>query len=359
MENLYIRSAQGDYSVHFEESFSAVVQSLLAAPPSVLVADARVVELYQEHLAPLLLAVPHLLLEATEENKSLQGSQKCVEFFQAQGCNRNSTSLAIGGGIIQDICSFSSHIFHRGMAWSFLPTTLLSMGDSCIGAKCCINLGAFKNQLGVFQSPLRVTICPGFLDTLEDRDIASGYGEILKLMLTGSAAHFDRLVKTVAAGGFRNSKLSSLVREALDIKRAVIEVDEYDRGIRQTLNYGHTFGHALEAATAHAVPHGLAVAWGIDVVNHIAEQRGLLQAQHRSLISDFIREHFPSISLPPLKATELLEAVKRDKKATAGDITLAILREPGRLDRIKIPIDERLQADLQDYLNNHNVFGNY
>ena len=111
--------------------------------------------------------------------------------------------------------------------------------------------------------------------------------------------------------------------------------------------------------TKHAVPHGLAVVWGIDVVNHIAERRGLLLPQHRRVISDFIRQHFFDTSLPPLQAPDLLEGVRRDKKAAAGDITLAILREPGRLERIKISIDARLQTDLQDYLNGHNVFSKY
>lgn len=356
MESLLVRSAQGDYQVHFRDSLSLVVQALLKEPPKVLVADARVVDLYREQLSPLLSAVPHLLLEATEENKTLAGVECCVRFLQSQGCNRTSTLLAIGGGIIQDICSFSAHIYYRGIRWSFLPTTLLSMCDSCIGAKCSINLGAFKNQLGAFQSPSSITICTDFLDTLADREIASGYGEMLKLMLTSSEASFDRMSSAVTQGGMRNPNLPALLREALNIKRKIIEADEYDLGLRQTLNYGHTFGHALEAVTEHAVPHGLAVAWGMDLVNHIAERRGLLAPRHRRVITDFIQKHLPGIEFRPLRADELLDGVKRDKKASVGTVTLAVLREPGRLERMPTPMDDRLRADLEDYLDHQDVF---
>ncbi len=356
MESLLVRSAQGDYQVHFQDSLSLMVKSHLKSPPSALMIDARVMELYGQQLSPLLAAVPHLVMEATEENKTLIGVERCVGFLQSQGCNRRSTLLAVGGGIIQDICSLSAHIYYRGIKWSFLPTTLLSMSDSCIGAKCGVNHGSFKNQLGAFHSPSSVTICTAFLDTLDEREMASGYGEILKLMLTSSQNRFEKMSIAVTQGGFRNPELIALIREALDIKREIIEVDEHDLGLRQTLNYGHTFGHALEALTQHAVPHGLAVTWGIDVVNHIAERRGLLAAEHQRAITDFILKNFPKVEMRPLQASELLDAVKRDKKASVGSVTLAMLREPGRLERIPTPLDDQLRADLEDYLDHHDIF---
>ncbi len=355
MESLLVHSAQGDYRVHFQDSLPRVMTSLLETPPSAAVIDSRVAALYHDQLAPLLSAVPCLLLEATEENKTLGGIEQCTSFLQSHACSRKSILLAIGGGIIQDICSLSAHIYHRGIRWNFLPTTLLSMSDSCIGAKCGVNLGAFKNQLGAFHAPGDITICSEFLGTLEDREVASGYGEILKLMLIGGEAPFKDLAEAVTGGGLRNERLLELIRASLDIKRAIIEVDEFDLGLRQILNYGHTFGHALEMVTNHAIPHGLAVAWGIDVVNHIAERRGLLSPDHCRAISGFVREYLAPESTEGLHADALLEGVKRDKKASSGSITLAILREPGRAERVATAIDERLKADLEDYLTHHNV----
>lgn len=356
MELLPVRSAQGDYAVGFPSSLSDAIAPFLVKPPTVAVVDARVAQLHQEPLHTLLDVIPHLLMDAHEDTKTLTGVERCLRFFQAQGCTRGSEVLAIGGGIVQDLCTFSAHIYYRGIRWRFLPTTLLSMSDSCIGAKCGINLGAFKNQLGAFHSPTSVVICTSFLSTLEDRDIASGYGEILKLALTGDTDHFRQLELAVEEGGLRNGHLPSLLRAALDTKRAVIEADEYETGLRQILNYGHTFGHALEAATDHAVPHGLAVAWGMDVINHIAHRRGLLAAPEHHRIRTFIHTHLAIPHPRPIAADALLTAVRRDKKAAQGWVTLAILREPGRLERIPTAIDHQLEEDLQDYLDHHDVF---
>lgn len=353
---LPVRSAQGDYVVHFAPSVEDAVAATLADPPSAIVVDRRVAGLHAAALAPLLAARPTLQLDATEETKTLQGVEQVARFFQDAGMDRKSRVLAIGGGIIQDLVTFTAHGYYRGVAWTFLPTTLLAMSDSCIGAKCGINLGAFKNQLGVFQSPAGVTIAPAFLDTLDERDVASGHGEILKLMLTGSAEAFGRYEAALAEGGLRTTRLADLVRESLDVKRGVIEEDEYETGLRQILNYGHTFGHALEAATDHAVPHGLAVAWGIDVINFLAVRRGWLDPAWAARVRTLIAGHLTCPVPGVLDVEALMKAVRRDKKAAAGSITLAIMAEPGRLTRHTVPLDAALTADLQAYLAEADVF---
>lgn len=350
MEDLLIRSAQGDYAVQFVDRLDQAVAALSAQLPAAIVIDRRVAELHGPALAPLLERVPTLRLEATEANKTLAGVEACLSFCQAHGLHRRSRLLAIGGGIIQDIVAFSAHAYYRGIDWTFLPSTLLAMSDSCIGAKCGLNLGAFKNQLGVFHAPRQVVICPALLDTLDPADVASGYGEILKLMLTGSREHFERLQEAVATGGLRNPSLLALIRASLDVKRGVIEEDEFESGLRQILNYGHTFGHALEAATAHAVPHGLAVAWGIRLVNDLAARRGWLAAADAQLVDRFVADHLIAELPCSVSAEALIEGVKRDKKAAAGAVTLAVLREPGRLERLSVPIDAALQREVEAFL---------
>lgn len=353
MDALVIHSAQGDYAARFLSTLDAAIAAALAAEPAAVVCDRRVAELHREALAPIRDGVPTLLLDATEENKTLQGVEACARFLQRHGLHRRSRVLAIGGGIIQDLVAFSAHTYYRGIEWCFLPTTLLAMSDSCIGAKCGINLGAYKNQLGVFHAPRAVWICPAWLDTLSDADVASGYGEILKLLLTGSREGFERLERAVAAGGLRNEALLGLIRESLEVKRGVIEADEFETGLRQILNYGHTFGHALEAATAHAVPHGLAVAWGLDLVNDLAVRRGWLAADEARRVRDFVARHLPVVLPRPVEAAELLEGVRRDKKAAAGQVTLAVMRAPGKLERLPVAIDAQLERDVAAFLSQH------
>ena len=225
-----------------------------------------------------------------------------------------------------------------------------------IGAKCCINLNTYKNQLGAFHAPARVLLCTEFTDTLREHDVASGYGEILKLMLTGSREHFERLRGSVRAGGLRNADLPRLTGESLEVKKGIIEVDEYEAGLRRTLNYGHTFGHALEGLTEHAVPHGLAVAWGVDLVNYLALRRGLLAEADYRAVHDFVRRHLPFALPRRVAAADLIGYAKRDKKVADGRVNLILAERPGRLHVVPTPFDARLHEQIDEYLTRENVY---
>ena len=274
---LTIRSGQGDYRVDFPADFDALLAQLEGFANAVVLVDENVAAIHEDALAPLLKRLPHFKIRSDEDAKTMAGVQSVLDFFQQQNATKQTVLIAIGGGVVQDIATFAAHIYYRGLRWVYVPTTLLGMCDSCIGAKCGINLNAFKNQIGVFHSPHRVLICLPFLATLADTEIVSGYGEILKLLITGSAEQFELLRASVEEGGLRNAQLSRLIYESLKVKQGVIEKDEYELDLRRILNYGHTFGHALEAITHHGIPHGKAVAWGIDLVNFIAVERGLLR----------------------------------------------------------------------------------
>jgi 3-dehydroquinate synthase len=357
MQSLDIKSGQGDYSVEFLSPVEAVVEKIRQIPRAVLVVDRIVADLYREKLGPVLDNLPTFLLDATEEEKTLDGVARVTTWLQQNNATKTTVPVAIGGGIIQDIVSFSAHVYYRGLRWVYVPTTLLSMSDSCIGAKCCINLNTYKNQLGAFHAPGQVLLCTEFTDTLTDHDVASGYGEILKLMLTGSSEHFQRLVKSVSRGGLRNSDLTSLISDSLSVKKSVIEVDEYETNLRRILNYGHTFGHALEGLTNHEVPHGLAVAWGMDLVNFLALKRGLLSEEDFRAVHEFVRRHLPFRLSRPLQAPELIRYARRDKKVADGQVNLILAEKPGRLHIVKTPFDARLQEQITEYVVEHNVYG--
>ncbi len=170
MESLLIRSGQGDYSVEFHDEIASIVERLVEHRNAVLLVDRKVAALYPQELAPAL-DLPTLLVDATEEEKSLAGATRVLTFLQQNDCVRDTTVVAIGGGITQDIAAFCSRMYYRGIPWVYVPTTLLAMSDSCIGAKCAVNFGEYKNQLGFFYAPFVVHVCPSFLRTLPDQDV--------------------------------------------------------------------------------------------------------------------------------------------------------------------------------------------
>ncbi len=359
MKSLHIKSGQGDYNVDFIDELDNLVQLIQEIPSKVLFIDRNVANLYASPLAQLLNRMPTLLIDATEEEKTLTGVTRTLNFLQEANCVKQSIVVAIGGGIIQDIATFAAHLYYRGVKWVYVPTTLLGMTDSCIGAKCGINFNAFKNQLGVFHSPSRVLIHTKFLDTLSDTDVRSGYGEILKLFLTGSRELFEGLRDSVERFGFRNTELPNLIYQSLSVKKQIIEIDEYEIDLRRILNYGHTFGHSLEAATQHEIPHGLAVAWGVDLANFISYRCGMLSEIDFRSIHDFIARHFSYRVSRKISATELIQGARHDKKVADGKINLILLERAGALKIVPTGFDESLETILTDYLNsNHVVYCN-
>lgn len=193
-------------------------------------------------------------IEAAEKNKTIDTVMSVISRM-----TKPKRVVVIGGGIVQDIGAFVSTIFNRGIEWIYWPTTLLSMADSCIGSKSSLNGNFSKNNIGTFSSPSKVVINTRFLDTLSPRDIVSGKGEILKLCIIGGALDVYE----------RSDSIIDLIRVSLLIKRAVIERDPFDKGIRRALNYGHTIGHGVEYMSDYSVPHGIAVVFGILAVNKV------------------------------------------------------------------------------------------
>jgi 3-dehydroquinate synthase len=352
---LPIASSQGDYVVEpFADiaSLAAAVASLHA--PFVIV-DKRVSSLYDRAFAAFARAPRHVL-GATEAEKTLQGVERALLALQAAGGNKGTTIVAIGGGITQDVATLSAHLWYRGVPYVYVPTTLLAMADSCIGAKCAVNLGAFKNQLGTFAAPQRVLVCERFVDTLAEDDVRSGYGEIVKLAIVDSAAAFAKVRADVTAGGFRGASLSGHVRASLETKRRIIEVDEHEHDVRRILNFGHTFGHALESVTKNAVPHGIAVAWGIDVANFVAWRRGLLPRAVYEEVHAFIAECFAFRAAGSYDGAAILGAMTRDKKAAAGSVALILAHALGDVRVVPTALDAELAADIRDYVRAEDVF---
>ncbi len=354
---LLIHSLQWNYEVQFAPTVTGALVPVLDPSLDVFaICDENVASLYAAQLAPLLDSRPSYIVPATEETKSLAGVAALVDWLMANRAVRSSILVAIGGGCIQDLVSFTAHLYYRGIAWIFLPTTVLSQSDSCIGAKSGINVLPYKNQLGVLHSPRRIMISTEFVGTLPDVEVASGYGEIVKLAVTSSRHFLPLLESALANGGIRNPRLLDLTRASLAAKQEIIEEDEYEADLRRILNYGHSFGHALEAITGHKVPHGLGVLWGIEVINWLGVRWGVTSPRLADRLSVLIRANF-GYTLPVTPTADaLIGMLSRDKKVANGKMHFAVLVDEGSFLMLAKELGDELRDLVTEFLGTDYVF---
>jgi 3-dehydroquinate synthase len=253
-------------------------------------------------------------VEALEDNKVLSTVESVLIAFKNLGMTRDDVLVAVGGGIIQDIATLAASLYMRGVAWSYFPTTLLGMTDSCIGGKSSINAGVVKNLVGNIYPPNEILIDVDFAATLNQIDIHAGLAEAAKITFcSGSeafATYLDLVTRNVS------TEYVDMLYFVLSQKKWFIEIDEFDRAERKLLNFGHTFGHALESATNHGIPHGIAVALGIRAaVTFVASERelGAIEIQ----LDDYMRD----LAICGLDYGSLLRTINWDKfsSAFAGD----------------------------------------
>lgn len=203
-------------------------------------------------------------INSNEGNKNLMTVENIIKFFKEQGVVRDDKILAIGGGFIQDISTLASSLYMRGISWIFIPTTLTAMIDSCIGGKSSLNVGSQKNLIGNFWPPIKIEIDPKFLETLPIEDKIAGLAEASKICFARNAETFTKFIdNTSNLDPQDNAETLNLINLSLLAKKWFIEIDEFDIKERKLLNFGHTFGHALESATNFKINHGVAVAIGM------------------------------------------------------------------------------------------------
>jgi len=349
-ETMTIQSHKGVYRVFFDANLLDNLAPICAGDCHYLV-DSNVARLYQKELGPVLQAERTILIDAVEPSKSLHNIIPIFEQLVAARVRRDHMLVAIGGGIVQDITCFIASTLLRGMRWRFVPTTLLSQADSCIGSKSSINLGDTKNILGTFNPPDEIYIAPRFLGTLDEKEIRSGIGEILKVHAIDSPASFDRVAHAYPQMLKDQAVLLTYIRSALLIKQRYIELDEFDRGVRNIFNYGHSFGHAIEAATHFGIPHGIAVTMGMDMANSIAVRRGLLPASQFARMHPVLRSNYLPFAKTNIPLAELLSALQKDKKNTSTELGLVFpLGEAAEVKRVNLVADAAFTGDCRAFL---------
>ena len=336
-----IQSHAHPYTVEEFADVAAAVDAAREGPEPHFLVDAAVHDLFRAAFAERLPAERLVRVEAAETAKSYGALEPVFLDLLARGLKRSGALVVIGGGVLQDAGCFIASVLARGIRWSLLPTTLLAQADSCIGSKSSINIGPFKNQLGTFYPPHRVLVVPAFLDTLPPDEIRSGLGEVIKLQLLAGEAGFRELLGDLdglaaAPPAARRDLLARWVGRSMDVKQPVIEADEFDRGRRLLLNYGHTFGHAFESVTHYAIPHGIAVVLGMLAATHVSARLGMVPEPHAAELSRLLAAwHRPyAARLAPVAMADLLEALARDKKNAATGLTCILTRGFGRMEKV-------------------------
>lgn len=348
MYSFNIKSIIHNYEVSFIDNFSAVLNEILREG-DVIIIDRNVRDLYSEKLHENVKKTKCIIIDANETQKSYQGLIPIIEKLIEGGFRKNHRLIAIGGGITQDITAFTSSIMYRGVDWVFFPTTLLAQGDSCIGSKTSINFGKFKNQVGGFYPPINIYIDLHFLDTLADKDIKSGLGEMCHYYIVEGKEDFYRYKKDYPIAIDSKKVMAGLISRSLEIKKSYIEIDEFDQKERQVFNYGHSFGHAIESVSNYRVPHGIAVSYGMDMANFISVKLGYLNESVRAEIRELLEMIWDGISIRDISVEEFKIALSKDKKNIGTELRLILNRGYGKIFKDSMRMDSQFSNWLDEY----------
>ena len=371
--------------IYSGQKITDVVGYLKGYPAVFVVADRQVtssaeqvVKAYEAQIPDNLGTLPHpsnlLLLDVSEENKSMSTVLEICKWLMDNDAGRNALLLAIGGGITTDMAGFAASIYKRGIRFAYVPTTFLSQVDAAIGGKTGVNFENYKNILGVIRQPEFTYICPEVLGTLPYRDFLSGTAELLKTFIIDNAGNnYEKAVEVLSeihesidwkqSIALHLAEIEELAASAARIKAGIVEHDEFECGERRKLNLGHTFAHAIESVSMSGhncaesgISHGEAVAMGMIMAAKASERyynlapenslrpeniAGQKDTEGESLSSRLARD-FSRCGLPtecPFPPESLSGAMKKDKKAENGIVHFVLIRAIGDVRIVDLPVE--------------------
>ena len=303
-----------------------------------ILSDDKVFPLYGKTVTASLQAagfntVSHVIKNG-EQSKTLDNVTAFIDCMVQAQVTRTDMVLALGGGVVGDMAGFAAAIYLRGIPYIQVPTTLLAAVDSSVGGKTAVDISAGKNLVGAFHQPVLVYLDTDTLTTLDPSVMRDGFAEVIKYGIILDS----KLFNTVATPGSFDVK--EVIARCIEIKRDVVEADEFDHGMRGLLNFGHTFGHAIEKLSGFSITHGSAVARGMVIAAKVAKVYGF--NDYTDIITKVVKDYGFETGCP-YSAQELFSVILSDKKRSGSDITLVLPKEIGKCTLEKMPAAQVLE----------------
>lgn len=337
MHRLSIRHAFGEYPIYIGDSIlldEKLLRSFVKGTQVFIVTDKNVAPHYLSKITAVFseLQCDFLILDAGEENKTLATFEKIIDSAANNNHHRDTTFIALGGGIVSDLTGFAAACYHRGVSLIHIPTTLLAQVDASIGGKTGVNHASGKNFIGSFYPPNAVFIDINTLGTLPDREFRAGISEIIKAALIKDAGFFEWLEKNMTKLISRDKEaLLFAIQKSCEIKRSIVMQDEKENNVRALLNLGHTFAHAIEKTLGFGTwLHGEAVAYGLCVAATLSRTMGLLNNIDHDRIHALLIQHDLVKKIPEnILLDDLTHRMQSDKKVRANQLRLILLTTIG------------------------------
>lgn len=341
-----VRSSTGSYAVAI--AAGSLQATLAEAGERILIVD--------EFFAPSMVRAGRdpIALAADERTKSLDMMTELIATIRNRHATRDTTLIAIGGGVVQDAAAFAASVYMRGIPWIYVPTTLLGMADSCIGGKSSINVGKYKNIVGTYHPPESVVIDPAVIWSLSVEQRAAGLCEAAKICLCRGPGALELYLAHAPSVASNERTLTAVIDISLRAKKWFIEIDEFDRAERLLLNFGHTFGHAIEAASGFKVSHGVAVGLGMTAAFHLGASLGrdygaeLRIAAFRAHI-DALLDTVGGLSevLGRVSIEDLMDAFRSDKKHSHESFAVILINPAGAAECVMLPRNPETASKIE------------
>jgi len=345
-EDFEVQSFHRKYPVVFQACESSLLSEVKS--DDIILIDSNIMKLYPS-IAEIVKNNTYIEIIASENAKNYDEIGSLITRLIELGFSKNNRLIAIGGGVTQDITGFSSSVLFRGVEWIFFPSNLLTQCDSCIGSKTSVNCGDYKNQLGGFYPPSKIIIDFDFCNNLAPKEICSGLGEMMHYFLVDGCDDLNMLGSEIKQAKNNRNTLAELMNRSLLIKRKMIEIDEFDRGPRNVFNYGHSFGHAIEATTKFMVPHGIAVAYGMDLANIISVKLGLIDMSLRNQVRPILEQIWKEVELPAIEIDRYFSALSKDKKNVGNEMKVILTRGLGDMFKTTLSKTEEIDNLIQQF----------
>lgn len=358
MEVLHVQTPSSTYPIYVGEQIYQDLPALLeqagitTQQKLMIITDAHVGPLYADRIKKILdtagFSVGLTMVPAGETSKTLQQVERVIGECIRFGLDRKSIIIALGGGVIGDLAGFVAASYMRGIDFIQLPTTLLAH-DSSVGGKVGVNHPLAKNYIGAFHQPLMVLFDLSVLQTLPERELRSGFAEVIKHGLIWDRTFAEWLMNTSESLLKRDPEpLQKAIYRGCQIKAAVVSADEKEQGLRSILNYGHTIGHALEAVTNYQFyTHGEAIAIGMAGAIRLSQKRYDFSFELVNWTEELISRYQLPIRYDPCSIDDLLSAMQRDKKVKRGEYTFVLAKDIGEVELVRGIEEEDIREVLR------------